>query len=79
MLLAGSFPPLVKGSANIVLIVSADRGFSDIGGYGGEIRTPHLDSLANNGLRFTPSSCNDLLSKSLSLTPNIFIPSRNAR
>ena len=30
-----------------------DLGFSDLGCYGGEIETPHLDSLANNGLRFT--------------------------
>ena len=29
-----------------------DMGFSDIGSYGGEIDTPHLDALAANGLRF---------------------------
>ena len=29
-----------------------DLGFSDLGCYGGEIRTPNIDSLANNGLRF---------------------------
>jgi len=38
---------------NIVLIMSDDMGFSDLGCYGGEIRTPHLDRLAANGLRFT--------------------------
>jgi len=38
---------------NIVLIMSDDTGFSDIGCYGGEIRTPHLNKLAANGLRFT--------------------------
>ena len=38
---------------NIVLIVADDSGFSDLGCYGGEIRTPNLDALANNGLRFT--------------------------
>ncbi len=38
---------------NIVLIMGDDMGYSDIGCYGGEIRTPHLDQLANNGLRFT--------------------------
>ncbi len=31
---------------NIVLIMSDDMGFSDIGCYGSEIRTPHLDALA---------------------------------
>lgn len=30
-----------------------DMGYSDIGCYGGEIRTPNLDTLAANGLRFT--------------------------
>lgn len=38
---------------NIIYILSDDMGYSDIGCYGGEIETPHLDSLAENGLRFT--------------------------
>ena len=38
---------------NIVLIMADDMGFSDIGCYGGEIRTPNLDHLADSGLRFT--------------------------
>lgn len=38
---------------NIVVILVDDMGFSDIGCYGGEIPTPHLDALAANGLRFT--------------------------
>lgn len=38
---------------NILLIVSDDMGYSDIGCYGGEIQTPNLDRLAANGLRFT--------------------------
>jgi arylsulfatase len=33
--------------------MSDDMGFSDIGCYGGEIRTPNLDGLAARGLRFT--------------------------
>lgn len=37
---------------NIVLIMCDDMGFSDIGSYGGEIDTPHLDRLAAQGLRF---------------------------
>jgi len=37
---------------NIVLILSDDMGFSDIGCYGSEIETPNLDTLAANGLRF---------------------------
>lgn len=38
---------------NIVLIMADDMGYSDIGCYGGEIRTPNLDQLAAGGLRFT--------------------------
>ncbi|MDG2222113.1 MAG: arylsulfatase [Rubripirellula sp.] len=38
---------------NIIYIMSDDMGFSDIGCYGSEIETPHLDSLAAGGVRFT--------------------------
>jgi arylsulfatase A-like enzyme len=37
---------------NIILIMVDDMGWSDIGCYGGEIQTPHIDALAKNGLRF---------------------------
>ncbi len=38
---------------NILLIMVDDMGYSDIRAYGGEIQTPNLDKLANEGLRFT--------------------------
>ena len=38
---------------NIILIMVDDMGWSDLGCYGGEIDTPNIDSLANDGLRFT--------------------------
>ena len=38
---------------NIIIIISDDIGFSDLGSYGGEINTPVLDSLAAGGIRFT--------------------------
>jgi arylsulfatase A-like enzyme len=38
---------------NIVIILADDLGFSDLGCYGGEIKTPSLDALAAGGLRFT--------------------------
>jgi len=38
---------------NIIYIMSDDMGYSDIGCYGGEINTPHLNALADGGLRFT--------------------------
>ena len=38
---------------NVIVIMSDDMGYSDIGCYGGEIHTPNLDKLAADGLRFT--------------------------
>ena len=38
---------------NIILILADDMGYSDLGCYGSEIHTPHLDRLANQGLRFS--------------------------
>ncbi len=38
---------------NVLIIVADDLGFTDLGCYGGEIKTPQLDQLARNGLRFT--------------------------
>jgi arylsulfatase A-like enzyme len=38
---------------NILVILSDDMGFSDLGCYGGQIDTPNLNALAASGLRFT--------------------------
>ena len=38
---------------NFILIMVDDMGYSDIGCYGGEVKTPNLDKLARDGLRFT--------------------------
>src|SRR5687768_10640180 len=39
---------------NILVIVSDDHGYGDVGAYGcRDIPTPHMDSLAANGVRFT--------------------------
>ncbi|MEP6668987.1 MAG: arylsulfatase [Chthoniobacter sp.] len=38
---------------NIILMMADDMGFSDISPYGGEIHTPNLQRLADEGLRFT--------------------------
>jgi arylsulfatase len=47
---------------NIVIVLVDDMGWSDIGPYGGEIKTPTLDRLAGEGIRFTraynTSKCN---------------------
>ena len=51
-------PPPETGEApepqpNFLLIVADDLGYTDIGAYGGEIRTPHLDDLASRSVMFT--------------------------
>ena len=38
---------------NIVLVMVDDMGYSDIGCFGGDVRTPNLDSLAAGGVSFT--------------------------
>jgi arylsulfatase/uncharacterized sulfatase len=56
---AGATPTPPSGAAsapirpNIVLLVADDWGFTDIGAFGGEISTPHLDDLARRGMRFS--------------------------
>ena len=57
-LLVGVLPLVVAGNTvsdkpNIVLIMCDDMGWSDIGCYGGEVRTPNIDALAKEGVRFT--------------------------
>lgn len=37
---------------NIIIILADDMGFSDVGCYGGEIETPNIDYLAQNGIRY---------------------------
>lgn len=45
-------PTARPGSPNIVVIYMDDMGYSDVGCYGSEIATPHLDALAARGVRF---------------------------
>ena len=46
---------------NVVILIGDDVGFSDLGAYGSEIETPHLDALAADGTLFsnyhTTASC----------------------
>lgn len=49
--------PAKKSSAtpkrpNIIIILADDMGFSDPGCFGGEIHTPNIDYLAQNGIRY---------------------------
>lgn len=45
-------PKAPKGAPNIVVIILDDVGIADLGCYGGEIETPHIDALAAGGLRY---------------------------
>jgi arylsulfatase A-like enzyme len=51
------YPPQVNAqgkSPNIIIILADDLGYGDLGCYGSAyIKTPHIDSLANAGMRFT--------------------------
>lgn len=43
----------MKERPNILLILADDMGYSDISCFGGEIHTPNIDRLAEEGIRFT--------------------------
>ena len=45
--------PATPSPPNIIFILVDDMGYLDIGCYGGEVQTPNIDRLAENGLRFT--------------------------
>jgi arylsulfatase len=45
--------PATQSRPNFLVIVADDLGWSDLGAFGGEIRTPNLDALALKGVRFT--------------------------
>ena len=48
-----SFASDVPRRPNIVIILGDDLGFADMGSFGSEIKTPNLDAIAKNGVRFT--------------------------
>ncbi|MCG8696547.1 MAG: arylsulfatase, partial [Bacteroidales bacterium] len=41
-----------ESQPNMVFVLLDDLGYSDLGCYGGEIKTPHIDNLATGGVRF---------------------------
>jgi arylsulfatase A-like enzyme len=54
LLIAGQACAQTTARPNIILLVADDLGYGDLGSYGQRaIRTPHLDRLAAEGLRFT--------------------------
>ncbi|MGO4515747.1 sulfatase-like hydrolase/transferase [Terriglobus sp. 2YAB30_2] len=50
--------PARKRPPNIIVILSDDVGYGDLGCYGAnDVKTPHIDELAKDGLRFTNAHC----------------------
>ena len=45
--------PVWAKRPNIIVMLADDWGFSDVGAFGGEIQTPNLNQLAQNGVRFS--------------------------
>ena len=45
--------PLWAKRPNIVVMLADDWGYSDVGAFGSEINTPHLNQLAQTGMRFS--------------------------
>lgn len=53
-LIALSAAQQTSSRPNVVLIITDDAGYGDFGSYGAtDVRTPHLDRLAREGVRFT--------------------------
>lgn len=46
------YPPRPEGAPNVLMIVLDDVGFAQLGCFGATIRTPHIDRLADEGLRY---------------------------
>ncbi len=51
-----------EGAPNVIVIMADDLGFSDLGCYGSEIPTPHIDNLAAGGVRYTHFHVNPMCS-----------------
>jgi arylsulfatase A-like enzyme len=73
-LICTSIPAAAKTRPNFLLIVVDDMGYSDLGAFGGEIRTPNIDALAQSGLRgtgfYTAPTCSPTRSMLMSGTDN---------
>ena len=52
----------MKEKPNIVYILLDDAGFSDLGSYGSEVKTPNIDKLAENGLLYNNLTVNPMCS-----------------
>ena len=56
-------PPIAPtGAPNVLVVLVDDLGYSDVGCFGSEIDTPHVDRLAAEGLRYTNFHVNPMCS-----------------
>ena len=56
-------PPIApSGAPNVLVVLVDDLGYSDVGCFGSEIDTPHVDRLAAEGLRYTNFHVNPMCS-----------------
>jgi len=55
-------PSAPAGAPNVIVMLVDDLGFSDLGCYGSEIRTPNVDALAEKGVRFANFHVNPMCS-----------------
>lgn len=53
LLLLIHLPALAQERPNIVIIMADDLGYGDISAFDGWVKTPHLERMASEGLRFT--------------------------
>jgi len=79
IVLALGFPgcsqdPVAEQKPNVILVMTDDMGWTDLGSFGSEIETPHLDALAERAVKFTDFhasvSCSPTRSMLLSGTDN---------
>lgn len=56
--------PRTDGRPNVILILADDFGVESVNAYGGEYRTPHIDRLAAEGMRFDNAHAMPLCSPS---------------
>ncbi|MBQ6704675.1 MAG: sulfatase-like hydrolase/transferase [Opitutales bacterium] len=53
MLAGVGVPAVAQEKPNVIVVIADDLGYGDVSAYGGALKTPNFDRLANSGLRFT--------------------------